>query len=124
MAMNERSKKRLATCHPDLIKIITEVAKEEDLQVIEGHRTLERQKELMKEGKSKLKDAENGKHTKSPSLAVDIAPLKNKTIDWNDIEGFTALADKVIAKAIELNVKITWGGNWKKFKDYPHFELS
>jgi peptidoglycan L-alanyl-D-glutamate endopeptidase CwlK len=25
--------------------------------------------------------------------------------------------------AYELNIKIEWGGDWKSFKDGPHFQL-
>ncbi|WP_369085001.1 M15 family metallopeptidase [Streptobacillus moniliformis] len=25
--------------------------------------------------------------------------------------------------ALERGLNISWGGDWKNFKDYPHFEL-
>jgi peptidoglycan L-alanyl-D-glutamate endopeptidase CwlK len=34
------------------------------------------------------------------------------------------IADAIKAAAKEKNVAITYGGDWRKFKDYPHFELS
>ena len=33
------------------------------------------------------------------------------------------IADAVKQAAKELNVPIEWGGDWKTFKDGPHFQL-
>jgi len=34
------------------------------------------------------------------------------------------IADAIKAAAKEKNVAVTYGGDWRKFKDYPHFELN
>ena len=62
----------------------------------------------------------NGKHNKKPSLAVDVVPYP---VDWSDIERFIRFGWFVKGLAIGLGIKIRWGGDWKRFKDYPHFEL-
>lgn len=135
--MNNGSKKRLNTCHVDLITVFTEVSKEENIQIIEGHRTLERQKELIAQKKSSLKNPENGKHIKFPSHAVDAAPLINKKIEWNNSKCFIDFAKKVLEisdrlyKEKKISHKIRWGGDWnmngdwkdEKFLDLVHFEL-
>lgn len=61
------------------------------------------------------------KHIKG--LAVDLAPLKDGVIDWNDIGGFLLVDNAMKQAAKELNVKIQYGGDWAKNKDYPHWEV-
>lgn len=56
--------------------------------------------------------------------AVDCAPLVNNQIPWNDWSYFKKVADAMIKAAKELGVDIEWGGNWKTFKDGPHFQLT
>jgi len=123
------SKRRLKTCHPDIQRLMNEVIKLYDFSVLEGERTLEKQQEYFKAGKSKLDGIyQKSKHQSSPSLAVDIVPYP---IDWNDTKRFAYLAGLVMAKADELGIKIRWGGNWdmdfdfkdQSFHDLPHFEL-
>ena len=56
--------------------------------------------------------------------AVDLATLENGAIDWNKKKGqFDAVAKAMLQAAKELNVKITWGGNWKSLVDKPHFQI-
>ena len=59
-------------------------------------------------------------HNYSPSRAVDIVPYP---IDWNDLGRFKELSE-VVKKAMQtVGITIAWGGDWKSFKDYPHYEL-
>lgn len=126
---------RLATCHPDIQKVMREAIKHCDFTVIFGKRTVEEQQELFKKGRA-LKagkwvktgatvtnlDGVNKKsmHNYSPSKAIDIAPYP---IDWNDLGRFREMAEVVKQAAETVNVDIVWGGDWKTFKDYPHFEI-
>ena len=94
-----------------------------DITVLEGIRTLERQKELVAAGASKTM---NSKHLTGD--AVDLAPYP---IDWNDTKRFNQMAEVMLNAAHELGVKVVWGGNWSenvndpkgKFVDCPHFQL-
>lgn len=52
--------------------------------------------------------------------AVDLVPYP---VDWNDLNKFRKISVAVKAAAVELNVEISWGGDWARTKDYPHFEL-
>ncbi len=122
-----RSKKQLATCHPDLQMVLNEAIKFVDFSVLEGHRGEELQNKYYHEGKSKLKFPK-GKHNQNPSLAVDIAPYP---IDWKDLKRFGAVAFfiKGIAAShgIELRLGADWNGDFKfteSFLDLPHIELS
>lgn len=52
--------------------------------------------------------------------AVDIAPYP---IDWKDLKRFKMLSEHIKKVARILNIQVAWGGDWKTFKDYPHWEL-
>lgn len=123
---SKRSKENLSQAHEDLQVLFNEVIKCRDCSVICGYRGEKEQNEAFDNGKSLLKYP-NSKHNKIPSLAVDIVPYP---IAWDDIKRFEEFGDFVLKKAESLkkegriNGKIIWGGNWKKFKDYPHYELS
>jgi peptidoglycan L-alanyl-D-glutamate endopeptidase CwlK len=47
---------------------------------------------------------------------------ENGEIRW-DWPLYHPMADAMKKAANELNVKIVWGGDWRNFKDGPHFEL-
>ena len=112
-----KSKERLNTCHEDLIRLFQDMIICTDCSILEGHRTMERQKELFKQGKTKTLGS---KHLSLPSNAVDVMPYP---IDWADLEGQHLFATKVYAKAMELGIKVKWGGNFKNFYDAPHWEI-
>lgn len=125
---SEESKKKLATCHPDIVKVMNEAIKHYDFTVLYGHRTVAEQQELFAQGRTKPGkivtnlDGVNkkSKHNYYPSLAVDIAPYP---IDWDDLGRFKALAEVVKKAADTVGVAIQWGGDWKTFKDWPHWEI-
>ena len=74
---SKRSLDNLKNVDQRLVDICNELIKEIDFTVIEGYRTLERQKELFDTGFSKIDGIKKkGKHNYSPSLAIDIIPYK------------------------------------------------
>ncbi|NDJ56824.1 M15 family metallopeptidase [Enterobacteriaceae bacterium 4M9] len=114
------SEKNLANIHPDLIRIVRrclEISRD-DFCVIEGLRSVERQKQLVREGLSKT---QNSRHL--TGHAVDIAPVIHGKIPWNHWQSFEVLAESMKKSAQELGINIIWGGDWKTFKDGVHFEL-
>ncbi len=123
----QRSKEVLATVHPDLVKVCYAVIRHYDFSCLEGHRSNERQDELFRQGKSKLRGGQS-KHNQSPSIAIDIAPYP---IDWENTKRFYLLAGMMFQAADELGIKLRWGGDWdgdwehtdQSFHDLPHFEL-
>ncbi len=125
---SKRSLENLKNVDGRLVKICNELIKEYDFTIIEGYRTQERQYELYKQGFSQLDGkTKKGKHNYSPSLAIDIIPYKK---NYNAFDGstesklmFCELAHKFKNVAKRLNIEIIWGGDWKTFKDLPHFEL-
>lgn len=122
---SKESKDLLATCDPNLQKLFNEVIKYFDCKVLEGHRSTERQLQLYKEGKTRVKF---GKHNEFPSLAVDIAPYP---VSWKDLSRFYYFAGFAMGIARSMNLKIRWGGDWdsdtdlhdQEFNDLVHFEL-
>ena len=120
-----RSKERLATCHPDLRAVCEELIKYIDFSVLCGHRRKAEQEQAVADGKSRAVWPTSA-HNKLPSLAVDIAPYP---LDWKDIGSFKQLygAFTVVARQLKEQGKIkhtfVWGGNWRKLKDYPHYEI-
>lgn len=115
--------------HPDLRKVVKRAIEITmvDFKVIEGVRTLARQKELKAQGASQTLDSRH-----LTGHAVDCAPLVNGTIPWNDKSKFKAVSDAMFAAAKEYGIHIRWGGDWnengrsddERFYDGPHFELS
>lgn len=116
---SQRSLGRLETCHPDLQRLMHNVIKVYDITIIEGYRGEQRQNKAHREGKSQLRYPDS-KHNQKPSLAVDIAPWP---LDWNDLDAFNEMGWFVKGVAHAMCIPIAWGGDWKSFKDYPHFEL-
>jgi len=135
LGLSKASKTMLATAHPDLQKLVENVAAWFPLTVVYGYRNQEDQDKAHAEGKSNFKYP-HSKHNHQPSLAVDIAPIKwsrekGVYIDWNDWREFAALAGVVLATARFLGIRVAWGADWDsdwdldehKLQDGPHFEL-
>lgn len=118
-ALSTRSRQRLAGVHPDLVKVVERAIQLTtiDFAVTEGLRTPARQKELVAAGASKTL---NSRHL--TGHAVDVAALVNGSIRW-DWPLYSKIADAMKSAAKELSVPIVWGGDWRTFKDGPHFEL-
>lgn len=118
-SLSTRSVERLRGVHPDLIKVVklaitlTEV----DFGVTEGIRTRERQRELVAKGASKTM---NSRHI--TGHAVDLAAYLGTEVRW-DWPLYHKIADAMKRAANALGVAIVWGGDWRSFKDGPHFEL-
>ena len=117
--LGSRSLKRLEGVHPDLVRVMKRAigCSPLDFTVLEGVRTLARQKQLMAAGATRTM---NSRHL--TGHAVDIAPFIAGTIRW-DWPLYHQLALVVKKAALELDVPIQWGGDWRSFKDGPHWEL-
>lgn len=115
--LGNRSLQNLSGVHPDLVAVVKRAIEisEQDFTVLEGIRNINRQRELVKTGKSTTM---NSRHL--TGHAVDLAPWP---ISW-DWEYFYPIADAMKAAAEELDVNLEWGGDWKSFPDGPHFQLS
>lgn len=120
---SKSSRSRLGTCHPDLQKLFEAVLQKQDCSILCGHRGKDEQVQLYAEGKSQLLYP-HSKHNQEPSLAVDAGPwINGRLTPWNDTEKWLTFAAIVFETAIELGIRVRWGGNWKSFKDMLHWEL-
>ena len=120
IVLGTRSLARLEGVHPDLVRVVKKAAAMSDLDftVLEGLRTLARQKQLMAQGATKTM---NSRHL--TGHAVDLAPMIDGKVSW-DWPLYHRLAKIVKAAAATENVAVTWGGDFRTFKDGPHWELS
>lgn len=116
---SQRSLNSLRGVHPDLRRVIDRALQESPLDfiVIEGLRTRTRQNELVASGASKTM---NSRHL--TGHAVDLLPIgmNGPAFDW---PLYDMLGPAVKAAAEKEGVALVWGGDWKSFRDGPHFEL-
>jgi len=117
--LGKTSLKRLEGVDERLVKIVKLAIKmtEVDFSVIEGKRTVARQRKLVAAGASKTM---NSRHI--TGHAVDLAPYVGGRIRW-DWPLFYPIADSMKRAAAELGYPIEWGGDWRSIKDGPHFQL-
>jgi len=118
--LSARSESRLVGVHPDLVRVVRRALELSpvDFAVVEGLRTKKRQAQLLAQGASRTM---NSRHL--TGHAVDLAPVIGGVIRW-DWPPFHLIAAAMKAAAKELAVPIVWGGDWRTFKDGPHFELN
>ena len=123
--------------HPDLVCVVKRAIEisEQDFMVLEGVRTLERQRELYAQGRTApgqiVTWTLQSRHFAAPDgygRAVDLVPWP---IDWQDPAKFDAIAEAMYAAAQNLDVALRWGADWDQDgkprergeSDSPHFEL-
>lgn len=122
-----RSLKSMQGIHPDLRRVLDRALQtsDTDFVVTEGLRALERQRELLRIGATTTLNSRHlTGHAVDLYAYVDIN--KDGKVTFEEMSRFPLMkkiADAIKLAASELNVPIVWGGDWKKFKDYPHFEL-
>ena len=132
-AWAQSSLAQIATAHQLLQTLCHRLIKRadlpRDLRVLFGHRSKADQDKAFASGASKLRWPKS-KHNSTPSLAVDIVPLEGGAVSW-DWAHYNALAPivkdewaKMAAEGLTGGAVLTWGGDWKSFKDGPHWELS
>jgi peptidoglycan L-alanyl-D-glutamate endopeptidase CwlK len=117
--LGKRSIERLQGVHPDLVRVVERAIDltTVDFTVLEGLRSPERQQTLVASGASQTL---NSRHI--TGHAVDLGAWVDNQVDWS-WPLYTKIANAMKAAANELGVSIVWGGDWRTFKDGPHFEL-
>lgn len=121
----ERSLQRLATCHPDIRRVMLRAIASSpiDFTVLEGVRSEEQQRRNVRSGASKTMKSRHLPHRGDGlSRAVDIAPLVDGKVSfaW---PLYDRLSPIVKQAALDEGVKLEWGGDWKSFRDGPHWQL-
>ena len=119
IVLGDRSLSRLAGVHDDLVRVVHKAASMSslDFTVLEGLRTIERQKQLFAQHATKTM---RSRHL--DGHAVDLAPMLDGEVRW-DWPLYFKLANVMKAAAQLEGVPIEWGGDWRTFKDGPHWQL-
>lgn len=147
-SLSERSLNNLEGVKPSLVDVVKRAIEitQTDFAVIEGLRSVERQKELVAKGASQTMSS---KHIDGD--AVDLMAYVGSRASW-ELNLYDDIADAMKQAAIELDVSICWGAAWhikdirtwegtmqeamdayidlrrsqgrRPFIDGPHFELS
>ena len=117
--LSQKSLNKLDGVDEDLVAVVKRAIEltEIDFGVTEGLRSLKRQKELYAQ---KVSQTLKSKHL--IGRAVDLVAYVDGVISW-DKQYYYTIALAMERAAIELNVDIRWGGDFKSFFDGPHFEL-
>ena len=117
--LSKKSLDRLTGVHPDLVRVVKRAIEitTVDFAVLEGVRSKARQEQLVKAGASQTM---NSRHL--TGHAVDLGAYVSGSVRW-DWPLYHKIADAVKQAAAELGVPIEWGGDWRTFKDGPHFQL-
>lgn len=105
---SKRSKDRLVGVHPDLVKVVHKALELSpvDFAVVEGLRTMDRQRELVAKGASQTL---NSRHI--TGHAVDLAPVIDGTVRW-DWPPIYKIAEAMRLAAAHHGIQVVWGGAW------------
>jgi len=124
ITLSQKSLLKLEGAHPDLRKIIIRAAALSDLDftILEVTRTLARQRTLVASGASKTMRSRHIPGADGFSHAVDVAPLDGGQVSWA-WPLYNKLAPVIKQAAQDVGVPVEWGGDWKTFKDGPHWQL-
>ncbi|WP_431785755.1 M15 family metallopeptidase [Paenibacillus lactis] len=134
--VKSKSAARLNGLHP-VVKQAAELlierchARGVSIVITQGLRTIAEQNALYEQGRTKpgaiVTNAKGGHSFHNFGLAIDFALLmpdgKNVSWDMRRDGDFDHTIDwlEVVEEAKKIGFE--WGGDWKTFKDYPHFEM-
>ncbi|MED3785513.1 LysM peptidoglycan-binding domain-containing protein [Geobacillus stearothermophilus] len=123
-----KANQKLQNVHPvvaDKARQLITKAYNEGIYVVitQGYRSKEEQDALYAQGRSKpgkiVTNARGGDSYHNYGLAIDFALMNpDGSISWNVDAKWKRVAQ--IGKSLDLE----WGGDWKDFKDYPHFQYT
>ena len=117
--LSQRSLARLEGVHPDLVAVVREAIALStiDFRVEQGLRSKAEQAILVRRGASKTM---NSRHL--TGHAVDLVALIGGEVRW-DWPLYGQIAAAMKAAAAKLKIPLEWGGDWRTFRDGPHFQL-
>ncbi len=106
--LSKRSLTNLNGVNPKLVEVVQHAIKvtKVDFAVIEGLRTVERQKELVARGASQTMKS---KHLEG--LAVDLMAFLDSRGSW-ELNLYDDIADSMKEGAIKVDVGLRWGAAW------------
>lgn len=130
--MDKSSKEKILKLHPsiriEVIQIITEIDKalngRAKIRITQGLRTFAEQDALYAK-KPKVTNAKGGQSIHNYGLAVDMCLIiDDKEVSWDTVKDWDGdkISDWMECVAIFKKYDWNWGGDWKSFKDLPHFD--
>ena len=120
--LNATSITRMRGVDPNLIAL-AKMAREISpipFEITEGMRTAERQRYLVKTGKSRTMKSYHLR-----GKAIDFVAMPDDKVSWSlpDYKTIVEKAFKPAAKQLGLTDKITYGIYWKSIVDGPHIQI-
>lgn len=129
---------RIAQLHPSVREEVTKIINEINTNVLTGRakvriaqglRTFAEQDALYAQGRtkpgSKVTNAKGGQSVHNYGFAVDIVLIiDGKTASWDTAKDWDGDKKADWMEVVEVFKKNgwNWGGDWKSFKDLPHFD--
>ena len=86
-----------------------------------GLRTQADQAKLFADGVSKA-DGVNNKSYHQSGKAMDVYAYVDGKASWDKLH-LAVIASAMLQASAQLGYKLKWGGLWKSWQDYPHFEI-
>lgn len=124
VTLSASSVEKLKAVHPDLVRVVKRAAQMSsiDFTVMEGTRSVAQQKLNVAKGVSSTMNSRHIPGKDGLAKAVDLVPVVNGKASW-DWAVYNKFAPIVKEAAKLEKVPVEWGGDWKTFKDGPHFQL-
>lgn len=125
MKLSHSDEVKLKQCHPDLAKVIREAAKTTTVpfKILEVTRSLATQRANIRRGVSTTLRSRHLPSKDGLARAADVIPVDEKgKLIWA-WPVYHKLAPIIKAAAKRVKVPVEWGGDWKSFKDGPHWQL-
>lgn len=125
MKLSERDLKKLKDAHPHLKLVVETAAKNTSIpfMVMEVERDMATQLANIKKGVSWTKRSRHLPSKDGLARAADLVPIDEKGKPIWAWPVYHKLAVIIKAAAKQVKVPIEWGGDWKKNKDGPHWQL-
>ena len=135
--MDKYTEQRINKLHPSVREEVNIIIAECDkaltgkakIRVTQALRTFKEQDDLYAIGRTKLgkkvTNARGGQSIHNYGFAVDIClVIDGKIASWDTVKDWDndQVADWYECVKIFAKYGWDWGGNWKKFKDLPHFD--
>lgn len=124
MKLTTADNAKLRKVHPDLVKVIRRCAAITTIpfKVMETARSVEQQRKNIAKGVSWTMRSRHIVSANGLCHAADLVPLVDGKISWS-WPVYHKFAPIMKRAANDVGVRVGWGGDWKKTKDGPHWEL-
>lgn len=125
MKLSPSDEAKLKQCHPDLAKVIRRCAATTTVpfMIMETGRSVAQQKKNIAKGVSQTMRSRHIVSKDGLSRAADLVPIDAKGNAIWAWPVYYKLAPLMKAAAKAEGVPVEWGGDWKSFKDGPHWQL-